>query len=74
MTNTNNRGATRNARPALRELSWSQFCELPGLTRAIRWNVYNAIDGDGRRLSKATLKFGRRHNIGHVYAPGTCPS
>ena len=66
--------ATTASKPkALRDISWSTFVELPGLTRAISWNVYNAIDGDGRGLSRASLKFLTRHGINRVYAPGLAP-
>ena len=54
-------------------LSWCQFLELPGLTKAIANNVYYATDGEGW-FSRATVKFLQRHGVRGVYAPGACPS
>jgi hypothetical protein len=55
-----------------RDISWSAFVELPGVTKAIADNVYYASEGEGW-LKPATLKFLRRHGINRVYAPGAYP-
>jgi len=73
-THTNNRGSTSDARPARRDISWSQFLELPGLTKAIVNNVFRTEDEQSEHLSKASQRFLRRHGVNRVYAPGACPS
>jgi hypothetical protein len=65
--------STPEEKSAWRDISWSAFVELPDLTRAVSWNVYNAIDGDGRGLSKAAIRFLARHGVNRVYAPGCAP-
>ena len=72
-TKTNTRGSTSEARPALRDISWSQFLELPGLTKAIRRNVFRTEDEQTEYLTKASQRFLARHGVNRVYAPGACP-
>ena len=72
-TNSNNREPAREARPVWRDISWSAFLELPGLTKAIINNVFRTEDEQSEHLSKASQRFLRSHGINRVYAPGCAP-
>ena len=70
---TYNRGPTPEASTRRRDISWSQFLELPGLTKAIINNVFRTEDEQNAHLSKASQSFLRRHGVNRVYAPGLAP-
>jgi len=70
-TNTNNRGATRNASPASRPprrgLSWDTFQTLDGITPQIHADMAQSMYGDGyHRVGRETRAFMHRHNIAWV--------
>ena len=65
--------STPGSKPASRDICWSDFVELPGITKAIKDNGFRAEDEQSEHISKASHRFLKRHGIGRVYAPGAFP-